>query len=165
MIGEKFLLIDEKNSEVIYKGHFQKFDKTVGTYAVADFSDYKIKGQYFLQVGDLKTKIFKIDDYENLVKTSLWKSLNFVFCERCGCPVSGIHGTCHQDVFSEFNDRKIIFNGGWHDAGDLSQQLVQSAEVTLGIFELAAKVKKSDPVLHARLLEEGEWGLDFIFNF
>ncbi|WP_240664845.1 cellulase N-terminal Ig-like domain-containing protein [Lactococcus lactis] len=71
LIGEKFLLIDEKNSEVIYKGHFQKFDKTVGTYAVADFSDYKIKGQYFLQVGDLKTKIFKIDDYENLLKTSL----------------------------------------------------------------------------------------------
>lgn len=164
LVGEKFLLIDEKKSEVIYKGHFQKFDKTVGTYSVADFSDYKIKGQYFLQVGDLKTKIFKIDDYENLIKTSLWKSLNFVFCERCGCPVSGIHGTCHQDIFAEFNDRKIIFNGGWHDAGDLSQQLVQSAEVTLGIFELAAKVKNSDPVLHARLLEEGEWGLDFIFK-
>lgn len=163
-IGEKFRLVSKENSENVYEGTFKKIDKTVGTYAIADFSDYEISGEYYFQVGDLKTKSFKIADYENLLKSSLWKSLNFVFCERCGCPVSGIHGTCHQDVYAEFNDRKIIFNGGWHDAGDLSQQLVQSAEVTLGIFELAEKVKNSDPVLYARLLEEGEWGLDFIFK-
>lgn len=163
-IGEKFRLVSKENSENVYEGIFKKIDKTVGTYAIADFSDYEISGEYYFQVGDLKTKSFKIADSENLLKSSLWKSLNFVFCERCGCPVSGIHGTCHQDVYAEFNDRKIIFNGGWHDAGDLSQQLVQSAEVTLGIFELAEKVKNSDPVLYARLLEEGEWGLDFIFK-
>ncbi|KGH34454.1 glycoside hydrolase family 9 protein [Lactococcus cremoris] len=163
-IGEKFRLVSKENSENVYEGIFKKIDKTVGTYAIADFSDYEISGEYHFQVGDLKTKSFKIADSENLLKSSLWKSLNFVFCERCGCPVSGIHGTCHQDVYAEFNDRKIIFNGGWHDAGDLSQQLVQSAEVTLGIFELAEKVKNSDPVLYARLLEEGEWGLDFIFK-
>ena len=163
-IDERFRLGSKENSENVYEGTFKKIDKTVGTYAIADFSDYEISGEYYFQVGDLKTKSFKIADYENLLKSSLWKSLNFVFCERCGCPVSGIHGTCHQDVYAEFNDRKIIFNGGWHDAGDLSQQLVQSAEVTLGIFELAEKVKNSDPVLYARLLEEGEWGLDFIFK-
>ncbi|AGV73089.1 glycoside hydrolase family 9 protein [Lactococcus cremoris] len=163
-IDEKFRLVSKENSENVYEGTFKKIDKTVGTYAIADFSDYKISGEYYFQVGDLKTKSFKIADYENLLKSSLWKSLNFVFCERCGCPVSGIHGTCHQDVYAEFNDRKIIFNGGWHDAGDLSQQLIQSAEVTLGIFELAEKVKNSDPVLYARLLEEGDWGLDFIFK-
>ncbi|WP_259683442.1 cellulase N-terminal Ig-like domain-containing protein [Lactococcus cremoris] len=163
-IDERFRLVSKENSENVYEGTFKKIDKTVGTYAIADFSDYEISGEYYFQVGDLKTKSFKIADYENLLKSSLWKSLNFVFCERCGCPVSGIHGTCHQDVYAEFNDRKIIFNGGWHDAGDLSQQLVQSAEVTLGIFELAEKVKNSDPVLYARLLEEGEWGLDFIFK-
>ncbi|XOW20118.1 hypothetical protein QK908_08190 [Lactococcus cremoris] len=98
-----------------------------------------------------------------MLKSSLWKSLNFVFCERCGCPVSGIHGTCHQDVYAEFNDRKIIFNGGWHDAGDLSQQLVQSAEVTLGIFELAEKVKNSDPVLCSTFRRRG-MGLRFYFK-
>ncbi|MGX7011639.1 glycoside hydrolase family 9 protein [Lactococcus cremoris] len=163
-IDERFRLVSKENSENVYEGTFKKIDKTVGTYAIADFSDYEISGEYYFQVGDLKTKSFKIADYENLLKSSLWKSLNFVFCERCGCPVSGIHGTCHQDVYAEFNDRKIIFNGGWHDAGDLSQQLVQSAEVTLGIFELAEKVKNSDSVLYARLLEEGEWGLDFIFK-
>jgi hypothetical protein len=163
-VGKPFAIMSVGNRKVVYQGIMDAVSSTVGYYAQADFSKFKKSGEFYLQVELLQSETFKIDDYEALLKSSLWKSLNFIFCERCGCPVSGIHGTCHQDVYAEFEGRKVAFNGGWHDAGDLSQQLVQSAEVTLGLFEMAQTIKECDPALYSRLMEEGEWGLDFILR-
>lgn len=162
--GKTFVVKSLESQKIVYRGEMLSGSSTIADYAVADFSGLNQEGEYFFQLEDLKSEPFKIGDYEQLLEKSLWKSLNFIFCERCGCPVPSIHGTCHQDVFADFEGRKIIFNGGWHDAGDLSQQLVQSAEVTLGLFELADAVKEKEPALSSRLMEEGEWGLDFIFK-
>ena len=63
----------------------------------------------------------------------------------------------------EYKGSLVSFNGGWHDAGDLSQQLVQTAEVTASLFETAETVK-DQPELYLRLIEEGEWGIDFILK-
>ena len=147
---------------VVFQGELVAGVANLGAYAIADFSEVTQAGEYYLEVGSLQTELFAITSYEKLLKSSAWKALNFIYCERCGCPITGIHGTCHQDVYAEFEGRQVIFNGGWHDAGDLSQQLVQSAELTLGLVEAAAK--QSDPVFAQRLLEEAEWGLDFIFK-
>ena len=63
------------------------------------------------------------------------------------------------------NGRSIVFNGGWHDAGDLSQQLIQTAEVTWALFELAGALEDEEhAALRLRLREEALWGLDYVLK-
>ncbi|MDD3277843.1 MAG: glycoside hydrolase family 9 protein [Lachnospiraceae bacterium] len=49
-------------------------------------------------------------------------------------------------------------------AADVSQQTVQSAEVTEGILTAALAVKDSSPRLYLRMMEEVNWGLDYILR-
>ncbi|MDT2660106.1 glycoside hydrolase family 9 protein [Enterococcus hulanensis] len=148
---------------VIFQGEIQETTTENGTFGVLDFSTVKEPGTYYLQIADTKTPNFQIGAVSTLKADSIWKSLNFIFCERCGCPVHGIHGTCHEDLTVEYKGALVSFNGGWHDAGDLSQQLVQTSEVTSSLFE-AAETVKDQPDLYLRLIEEGEWGIDFILK-
>ena len=57
-------------------------------------------------------------------------------------------------------------NGGWHDAGDLSQGLLNTGEATYAMFALADRLRREgrDPALVARLLEEARWGLDWVMK-
>lgn len=59
---------------------------------------------------------------------------------------------------------KLAYNGGWHDAGDVSQQTLQTAEVVHSLLETAERVKQEEPSLCQRILEEAVWGLDFILR-
>ncbi|MGG5371304.1 glycoside hydrolase family 9 protein [Enterococcus sp. AZ196] len=149
--------------QIVFQSEIQETKAETGTFGLLDFSEVKEPGTYYLQINDTKTPEFQIGTVSNLKAHSLWKSLNFIFCERCGCPVHGIHGTCHEDLTVEYKGSLVSFNGGWHDAGDLSQQLVQTAEVTSSLFE-AAETVKDQPELYLRLIEEGEWGIDFILK-
>lgn len=163
-VGELFQLVDQDSDKVVCEQTIEPTKTTIGTFGILDFSSYQENGHYYLQVGADRSEVFTIGAIEETTKSSIWKSLNFIFCERCGCPVYGIHGTCHEDITAMHNGVTTIFNGGWHDAGDLSQQLVQTAEVTLGLFEAAEQARFSDPLLALRLEEEGEWGLDFVLK-
>ncbi|HEA21411.1 MAG TPA: glycosyl hydrolase family 9 [Pricia antarctica] len=158
----RFWLIDPSNGNVAYSGPIRTDVTTTGTYAIADFSDFKIPGNYQLKVGDSSTAAFRIG--KNIWENSLWKTLNFVFCQRCGYPVPGKHGTCHIDLMSEHNGKRISYGGGWHDAGDLSQQTLQTADVAYNFLEAYDKLKDKNPILSNRMLEEGKWGMDFILK-
>ncbi len=39
-----------------------------------------------------------------------------------------LHGIDHQDWFATLGDKRITMSGGWHDAGDLSQGLINTGE-------------------------------------
>lgn len=117
---------------------------------------------YQLKVGDTITPAFRIG--ERIWENSQWKVLNFIFCQRCGYPVPGKHATCHIDLMSKHNGRRISYAGGWHDAGDLSQQTLQTGDVTFSLLEAYNKLKDKNPALAARLREEAEWGLEFILK-
>lgn len=153
----------KRADQVVFQAEIQEISTVNGTFGLLDFSAITEPGSYYLQIDDIKTPDFQIGKVSTLKSDSIWKSLNFIFCERCGCPVHGIHGTCHEDLTVEYKGSLISFNGGWHDAGDLSQQLVQTAEVTSSLFETAETVK-NQPDLYLRLIEEGEWGIDFILK-
>ncbi|WP_201003220.1 glycoside hydrolase family 9 protein [Paenibacillus glycanilyticus] len=159
-----YQLRDANTGGVVYSGATEKLNSSFGSFDVLDFSAFNTQGRYYLQSGDTVSGAFTIGDAEEVWYDSIWKSLNFIFCERCGYPVPGIHGSCHADVIAKHEDTVISFNGGWHDAGDVSQQLIQTAEVTFALFEMAEKVKLRDQDLYLRLLEEGEWGLDFMLK-
>lgn len=159
-----FSLHVAETDESVFSSDIHLVESSIGSYQVLDFSKFEEVGTYYLQVGDTKTASFKIDSAWNLWVDSIWTSLNFIFCQRCGCLVPDRHTSCHEDITATHQGQQISFNGGWHDAGDLSQQLVQTAEVALSLFEMAAKVKDQDHGLYLRLLEEAEWGYDFILK-
>ena len=128
-----------------------------GTFTVLDFSEITQPGDYRLVCGKAETGLFEIG--EKVMESAIWKALNFLFCERCGYPVPNKHGRCHTDVIAEHNGLTLSFGGGWHDAGDMSQQMLQTAEVAQEVLELADRIQ-DDPLLRHRLLEEGIWGIE-----
>ena len=71
--------------------------------------------------------------------------------------------SCHRDICAHHKGVSWLMNGGWHDAGDVSQQLVQTAEVTQALLEMAAALEPESE-LRVRLLEEAQWGLDYVLK-
>lgn len=157
-----FQLIDAKSTQVVYSGKVSNIKTTTGEFDIVDFSYFTTPGSYCLKVGEVATPEFRIDD--NIWEPSLWRTMNFVFGQRCGYAVPGIHGECHVDLFSKHRGQRIPYSGGWHDAGDLSQQTLQTGDVAFNFFEAYNQYKKKNPVLAARLLEEARWGLSFILK-
>ena len=90
-----------------------------------DFSGFRKEGQYRIRYGDALSEPFSIGP--DVWDEPLWNVLNFYFCQRCGYPVEGIHDVCHADSQASWDGRTIIVNGGWHDAGDLSQGFWRTA--------------------------------------
>lgn len=152
-----FSVLDAAGREVLCKEAEKRTDR-YGSYEVLDFTELERPGFYSLKMGAVITEPFEIG--EKVMEDAIWKAINFIFCERCGYPVPGKHGKCHTDVICEHDGKIRSFGGGWHDAGDMSQQMLQTAEVAQELLELAGRVK-DDPLLRNRLLEEGLWGLEF----
>lgn len=159
----KFQLIDNVSNGMVYEGKIQSKKTHIGSFETIDFSDFKKEGQYFIRVGDITTKPFYIN--KNIWDNSAWRMLNFIFCERCGYAVPGKHGVCHSDLHAVYNGKIFPFNGGWHDAADMSQQVLQSAEIVHSLLEMANRAReKNNRELALRLEEEAEWGIDCILK-
>lgn len=160
--GKAFQLVRVSDNSIVFNGKAQPVKSSIGEFSRLDFSAYNIKGTYQILFQGNKTAGFQIgsDIWEN----SVWRVLNFIFCERCGYPVPEKHGNCHADIIAEHGGLKMAYNGGWHDAGDLSQQSLQTGDVTFSLLEMANKVRESNPGLYLRLTEEAEWGLDFLLK-
>lgn len=135
----------------------------LGTFSVMDFSAETRPGRYVLRAGSLTTQPFTIGDAWS---ESIWKTLNFLYGNRCGFDVPGSHGVDHLDWFAEHEGQRIVMSGGWHDAGDLSQGLINTGELTYALFALAERLEEqdADPALVARVLEEAKWGLDWVLR-
>ena len=156
-----FSLTDAENDAVVYTGAVRDEKNERGTFHVLDFSEFTAPGHYRLCMGPYQTEPFEIG--EDIAVDSVWRVLNFIFTERCGYPVPGRHAACHQDVTARWKNLTMSFSGGWHDAGDVSQQALQSAEAVQALLEAAEARPANDP-LRLRLQEEARWGLDFILR-
>lgn len=160
--SNRFQLLDQANGQPVYEGEIGKETTTIGRFGLLDFTSFSRPGEYQLKIGNLVTPAFRIG--EDIWENSQWKVLNFIFCQRCGYPVPGKHATCHIDLMSKHKGHSISYTGGWHDAGDLSQQTLQTGDVTFSLLEAYNKLKGRNPALAARLREEAEWGLEFILK-
>ncbi|MBO9634091.1 MAG: glycoside hydrolase family 9 protein [Chitinophagaceae bacterium] len=159
----KFELVDNSNKSIVHTGKIIAQHSAIGDFESIDFSDFKKEGQYFIRVGNISTKPFYIN--KNIWENSAWRMLNFIFCERCGYPIPGKHGACHSDLNATFEGKLFPFNGGWHDAADMSQQVMQSGEIVFSLLEMAGNARKKGQVpLAIRLQEEAEWGIDCILK-
>lgn len=158
----RFALVDAASGQEVFTGRTERRTTTLGEFTVADFTAFEREGEYVLRVGDVSTPPFAVS--ARVWENSLWRVLSFIFSQRCGYAVPGIHGECHIDLMSEHDGKKISYAGGWHDAGDLSQQTLQTGDVTYALLEAHNALKKSNPMLAARLREEALWGLEFILK-
>lgn len=159
--GKRFQLLTT-DGKVAYEGDIRKEKTTLGEFGLIDFTSFNNPGEYQLKVGTSLTPTFRIG--ERLWEDSQWKVLNFIFCQRCGHPVPGKHASCHADLMSRHDGRSISYSGGWHDAGDLSQQTLQTGDVAFALLEAYNKQRNTNPTLAARLREEAEWGVEFMLK-
>ena len=136
----------------------------LGTFQELDFSEVTTPGNYVIRAGNVFTRPFTISD--DVWIRSIWKTLNFFYGNRCGFAVPGSHDVDHLDWFATHGDQRITMSGGWHDAGDLSQGVINTGEATYAMFALAEKLRgrRGQQELQARLIEEAKWGLDWVMR-
>ena len=155
---------DNALGAVVMRGPVTPTRSRLGAFQQLDFSAVNEPGTYVLRAGGLTTQPFRID--RDVWKETIWKTLNFFYGERCGFAVPGSHDVDHLDWFATLGEERIPMAGGWHDAGDLSQGVINTGETTYAMFALAERVRQlgDDPALVARLIEEGKWGLDWVLR-
>ena len=160
--GRPFQLLRAADGKVVYKGNVEERSTSTGTFGILDFSSYSTPGEYQLACGGMKTAPFHIGD--DVFRHAEQLLLNFIYGQRCGYAVPGIHGVCHHDVFCTYQGKNVSYGGGWHDAGDLSQQTVQTCETAYALLEAWQKMADQDQVMAARLMGEAVWGLRFVLR-
>ncbi len=159
-----FHLIREETGEIVLSKPIETVKSHLGTYQLLDFSEISQTGTYRIHAADVQTNSFKIGP--DIWRESIFKTLNFFYSERCGEAIPGVHGICHRDWRCLHEDQQIIVNGGWHDAGDLTQGITHTSEAVYAMLSLAEqlKINQEDPELYAQLVEEAKWGLDWILK-
>jgi hypothetical protein len=162
--AREFKVIDEQTGEMVLSKPLRTVDTHLGTYQVMDFSEIHKASNYIIDVGGIRSHPFAIDP--NVWRNTILKVLNFFYMERCGTAIPGVHGACHRDWICIHGDKKIVINGGWHDAGDLTQGLGNTAEAVYVMFSLAEYLqgRNDDPDLYDRIMEEAQWGLDWVLK-
>jgi hypothetical protein len=162
--AKDFKLVDQDNGDVVLSKPIDKVTSHIGSFQVMDFSEVRKPGNYVLEAGNVTTKPFRID--ADVYERTVWKALNFFYAQRCGADIPGVHGIEHQDWTCVHGDKKIVVNGGWHDAGDLTQGVENTSEITCALFSMAEKLhaRNENPELYNRVLEEAKWGLAWILK-
>jgi hypothetical protein len=155
---------DSVPGEVVLRKPSKAVHSRLGDFRQMDFSEIKTPGTYAIRSGKVTSKPFRIGD--DVWSRSVWETLNFFYGERCGFAVPGSHDVDHLDWFATHDGQKITMSGGWHDAGDLSQGVINTGEATYAMFALADRLRATggDPKLIDRLIEEGKWGLDWLLR-
>ena len=155
---------DNALGEIVLQRPVQTVRTRLGEFQEMDFSDVNAPGTYVLRAGDLRTRPFRIA--ADVWAGTVWKTLNFLYGNRCGYDVPGIHGVDHVDWIAMHGDERKTMSGGWHDAGDLSQGVINTGEGTYAMFALADALatRGGDPALVERLIEEAKWGLEWVLR-
>ena len=160
MNSKEFKLV-EKDGRFTYLFEAEEIDTINGKFYKLDFSSVKKKGEYYLEFDDKKTNNFIIDD--NPYEESIWKSLNFLRLLRCGEDIPGVHSACHLNCRTVDSKGRTVPNfGGWHDAGDLSQFEIPTAEMTHALVDLAKNTKER--YLKERIMEEAKVGANWLLR-
>jgi hypothetical protein len=155
---------DNALGAVVLQKPVRTVQSRLGTFQELDFSEINTPGGYILRAGNTTTRSFRITG--DVWAETIWKALNFFYGNRCGYPVPGVHGVDHLDWFATLGNQRIVMSGGWHDAGDLSQGVINTGEATYTMFALAEQLRArgDQPALVTRLIEEAKWGLDWVLR-
>ena len=146
---EKTFSLLNRRGKAVWEGDVQWVQQKGNSFASLDFSAFQQPGTYTIRYGNAVSQSFTIG--ENIWEQPLKAAVNFYYHQRCGYPIEGIHGVCHQDVMGFYGDEIKPVNGGWHDAGDLSQGAWRTAYACYALLE-------------AGETEEAAWGIDWLLK-
>lgn len=146
---EKTFSVLSRRGKAVWKGYVQCMQHKGNNFASLDFSAFRQPGTYTIRYGNAVSQAFTIG--EDIWQQPLKAAVNFYHHQRCGYPVQGIHGVCHQDVLGFYGEEIKPVNGGWHDAGDLSQGAWRTAYACYALLEAGEK-------------EEAAWGVDWLLK-
>ena len=160
----RFSVIRAETGEAVLTRPVEKRKTEIGAFDILDFSAVREPGEYWISADDISTPPFPIG--VDIWRPSLEKAVNFFYTERCGTVIPGIHRECHRDWQCAHGNQRLLINGGWHDAGDLSQGTSNTAEAVYAMFLLASRMDESPggSAPAARFREEGTWGLDWLLK-
>ena len=146
--AETFQLLN-KRGRIVHTGRPMLLSNKGNAYALLDFSGFRKPGTYRLRYGMAESQPFTIG--EQVWQRPLQAAVNFYRHQRCGYTVEGVHGVCHQDVLGFYGEEVKPVNGGWHDAGDLSQGTWRTAYSCYALLEAGER-------------EEAAWGVDWLLK-
>ncbi|HYP08123.1 MAG TPA: glycoside hydrolase family 9 protein [Bryobacteraceae bacterium] len=158
--ARSFEVVDQSTGKVALTRPIQSMKSRLGAFQTLDFSQLTTPGTYTIRMGEIRSRPFNIG--ADAWHPTIAKPINFFYGERCGVDIPGVHQACHHDWMATLGDKQIVMNGGWHDAGDLSQGLINTGEATRAMFRIAAALKNGSPTLRSQVEEEARWGLDWI---
>lgn len=160
VINPLFYLKD-KDEKIVYTNECQLKKCELGTFYILDFTTFEQTGIFKIVIDDKETKYFNIND--NPYFNSLLKSLNFLRLLRCGESIDGVHSACHLNSRTYHENGNSVPNfGGWHDAGDVSQFAICTAEIANSLLDLSITVK--DEILKNRILQEARVGIEWLLR-
>jgi hypothetical protein len=160
----QFEVVDAATNRAVASFPVRDLQNRRGRFQVLDFTGFTKPGRYLLRAGPTAGRPFAISD--ELWYGTIEKALNFYYGERCGFDVPGVHRVCHQDWQGTHEGQTKIINGGWHDAGDLSQGSHRTGSSTYSMLHVYDQLRERGvrPDLERRLVEEIRWGLDWLLK-
>ena len=161
--ADTFSVVDNKSGETVFTADCTPISTDIGRFHQMDFSALQAEGSYRLVCGAVTSMPFAIAEHHWLPVADKLRA--FFNKERCGCAVADTHLECHTDCFCVHPDgRKLSVAGGWHDAGDLSQGLCNTAESVHAFLDAAERMKKINTELYRSLLQEARYGLEWMLR-
>jgi hypothetical protein len=160
----QFSLVDAQSDRSVASFPVQTLKNRRGQFQILDFTSFTKPGRYRLRCGPVSSRPFAISD--DLWYGVIEKALNFYYGQRCGFDVPGVHRICHQDWQGTHEGQTKIINGGWHDAGDLSQGSHRTGMAVYAMLQVYEQLRQRGvrPELQDRALEEARWGLDWLLK-
>ncbi len=160
----QFTLVDAQSDRTAASFPVQTVKNRRGQFQILDFTSFTQPGRYLLRCGPVSSRPFAISD--DLWYGVIEKALNFYYGQRCGFDVPGVHRVCHQDWQGTHEGQTKIINGGWHDAGDLSQGSHRTGMAVYAMLQIYEQLRQRGirPELQDRVLEEARWGLDWLLK-
>ncbi|MBQ7784012.1 MAG: glycoside hydrolase family 9 protein [Oscillospiraceae bacterium] len=173
-----FYLVDAVKGISVYAGRLSRpfFDRESGeTVRLADFSDFNVKGRYFIRAGYRRSDVFEISEspYKELRRTVL----TGIYLNRCGFdfysdlvigrPKDGyMRSECHTEPLSPKEGGKPLnVSGGWHNRGCYckvtSETCLTAADMLYSIKLFSESFSEDEKAL---VIDECRWGLDWLLK-
>lgn len=160
-----------QGKEIKSMGNYGNFRSTIRL----NFSEFKIKGSFYIQAGSVKSPVFRISN--NVYDGTADFILKYMRQQRCGYNPF-LKDSCHtEDGFivdhPNLTGKYINVTGGWHDASDYLQYVTTSANATYQMLFAYLKNPESfgdeynedgdeGPNGIPDILDEAKWGLDWL---
>ncbi len=165
-----FYLVDADKGINVYAGRLTRpfYDRESGdTVRLADFSDFNVRGRYFIRAGYRRSDTFEISD--NPYKAVRGSIIDGIYLNRCGYDFSSdsrsgkyAHKPCHT---GSIIGTSCDVSGGWHSAAGYSKY-VSSACLALADMLYALKLfgESFSEEEKNTIIQECRWGLDWLLK-